>query len=387
MVDFFSTLATYVHALDPIAIDLGFVQLRWYGLSYVAGFILGYLLAYRVIKTGISSLKPGETSDMVFVIAIGIMLGGRLGYVIFYSPSLIWTFSDTFPWWGVLAVNQGGMASHGGIIGFILACVWYGYRHKHSIPHLWDIGAFAAPIGLGLGRIANFVNGELYGRPVEDPNYVFASKFPQEMYDWVESENVEKLHNLREVLPFDFVTPPAEMVTIAEGRDQWYLVVRGIIQEVQTGNVELMNAIEPVLVARHPSQIYQALLEGLVLFSVLAIIWIRPRKPLMIGGAFCTVYAIVRIIGEEFRVPDQHIADQEFAAWGVTRGQLLSVGLLLVGLGSLAYAWMSKAPKMGSWLPPGEGALQAYTAATGEMTGSQKEAEEKAAHNKTSESS
>ncbi len=111
-------------------------------------------------------------------------------------------------------------------------------------------------------------------------------------------------------------------------------------------------------------------------------IWIKPRKPLVIGGAFCTTYAIVRIIGEQFRLPDLHIANQEFATYGITRGQFLSLGLLVMGIGSFIYAWRSNAPRMGGWLPAGEKEIEAYVQASGKMTGTQIEAEELAAQKK-----
>ena len=175
-------LAAWLHNLDPYLIDLHLWEggpIRWYGLAYLVGFVLGYLLIRRVVKVGICSLNPAGVADLVVVLAVGVVIGGRLGYVLFYQPQLLWSFYGQLPFWGVLAMNQGGMASHGGIIGTILACLWYARRHGHSKLFVLDLLAFGAPLGLFLGRLTNFINGELIGRgPTEVP---WAVKFPQEI--------------------------------------------------------------------------------------------------------------------------------------------------------------------------------------------------------------
>src|SRR5690606_13364210 len=121
---------------------------------------LGYLIIRRVTRAGISSLDPVEVWDLVLTAAIGIVLGGRIGYVLLYQPSLLTSFSDSLPWWDALAINKGGMASHGGMIGLIVATWLYARRHRHRWRHVIDLTAFGAPIGLFFGRMANFINGE-----------------------------------------------------------------------------------------------------------------------------------------------------------------------------------------------------------------------------------
>ncbi len=141
-------LAAWVHNLDPFAIrftsDIG---IRWYGLSYLLGFAIGYLLIRRVVAVGRTPLTREQIGDLVVTLAIGLVVGGRLGYAVFYQRSLLTDFSADFPWWGLLAINQGGMASHGGMIGGMAACFWFAYRRGIPAMHLLDILAFGVPLG------------------------------------------------------------------------------------------------------------------------------------------------------------------------------------------------------------------------------------------------
>lgn len=330
-----ATLAAYLHTIDPYAIMLwegG--PIRWYGLSYLLGFFIAYHLIKRVARTGGSTLKPTEAGDLIVSLAIGIVLGGRLGYVLFYRPELLTETLDGPPYWAVLAINQGGMASHGGMIGGILACGWFAWRRGHCWPHLLDLAAFAAPLGLMFGRVANFINGELLGRPC-DPALPWAVKFPQELFEW-DSQQLTLLWPAIEALP------------PAAGQDPGWVMGRvpSVIAEVQAGNVEVTSLVEPLLTARHPSQLYAAALEGLILFLLLTFIWRRPRKPGVISGWFCVLYGLLRIGGEHYRMPDAHIGFQ----WlGMTRGQWLSVGLLIGGMALLAAFGRRGVPCMGGW--------------------------------------
>ena len=187
----------WLHNLDPFAIDLTgtFVGdlmgggIRWYGLSYLAGFVIGYLLIRRVLTVGVSPLKPTQAMDLVVTIAICVVLGGRLGYVVFYQPSLFVEFTGDVPFWGVFMINKGGMASHGGILGGIGGCLFFAWRKncstpKHKFAHLLDLMAFGAPLGILCGRIANFINGELIGRACER-DFPLAVQFPQEIAETV----------------------------------------------------------------------------------------------------------------------------------------------------------------------------------------------------------
>ena len=328
------TLAVYVHAIDPYLIQFtdGF-GLRWYGLSYLVGFFIGWLLIRRVAKVGQSTLTPDKAVDLVVTLAIGIVVGGRLGYVLFYRPELLWQFESTLPFWGVLAINQGGMASHGGILGGIAASWWFAYRHGHRWSHILDLMAFGAPLGLLFGRIANFINGELYGRPC-DENFIFAVKFPQELYD----ADPSTLASLQSALAPYF---PGQM------SGDWIALA---IEKVQAGNQQITMIVEPFVTARHPSQLYASFTEGLVTFLVLLWLYRKPVKSGVIAGSFCITYGLMRIINEFFRMPDAHLLNREFAAVGITRGQWLSVLLVALGVVILVVVTRSKREKLGGWL-------------------------------------
>lgn len=353
-------LATYVHHIDPYAIKL--VEggpIRWYAVSYLVGFVLAYLLMRRVIRVGISTIDLARVADMVVYLALGVMIGGRLGYVLFYQPSLIIEFSGHVPFWGLLALNQGGMASHGGMIGVIIACFIYALRHRHRVTHVLDLAAFATPIGLFFGRIANFINAELYGRACS-PNLPWAVKFPQEISAW----SLAKMPSLGPA--FEAMGEPAdEWQALVErsGLDRTaaetvYAMLDRLVA-VATGALDasesVRTALEPLLTPRHPSQIYQAMLEGLAVFAVLLVVWLRPRKPCVIGGMMLLSYGIMRVIGECFRQPDEHIADMEWELLHITRGQLLSIPVILAGLVLVWHFSRKPNPLMGGWWRRQEG--------------------------------
>lgn len=331
-----NVLGVWVHSIDPYAIMLwegG--PIRWYGLSYLFGFYLCYLLMRRVTRVGQSTLDKEACLDLIFYIVMGVILGGRLGYVLLYKPHMFITFTPSFPFWDVLALHKGGMASHGAMLGLIISGLLFARRRKHDFGHIMDLIAFGAPLGLFFGRLANFVNGELYGRgPTDVP---WAVKFPRE----ITATNFprEKFDQLPALIPH---------LNLAQEPDQWDTLLTAIIDATQNGNQALIDALAPLLTARHPSQVYEALLEGLLLFAVLAIVWMKPRKPMFIAGLFGVVYGIVRIIGEQFREPDEHIG---FDLLGLTRGQWLSIGLMALGI-ALYVVWNRKPREvMGSWRP------------------------------------
>jgi len=290
----------------------------------------------RVCHVGVSALKPEHAADLVFAVAIGIVLGGRLGYVLLYKPEMIGEFSKTLPFWDVLAINKGGMASHGGMIGGMLGCLFYARRHKHDVLYLTDLFAFTAPLGVFFGRIANFINGELFGRPC-DPDFPLAVKFPQELFDAPDT----KLDAVFAALP-----APGSVVPNLTKWDAG--TVTSLIQE---GNRMIAHAIEPFLTARHPSQLYAGVMEGLAVLAVLAVIWIKPRKPGVITGMCAMVYALMRIIDEFFRMPDAHLMNKEFATLHITRGQWLSGLLFVFGAVLVIVSMKRKSTVMGGWLP------------------------------------
>lgn len=328
------TLAAWFHNLNPILIELGPFPIRWYGLSYLAGFFVAYLMVKRVCRVGISTLKPEHAADLVVAVAIGIFIGGRIGYVLLYQPALLWDFSGSIPYWGALAINEGGMASHGGMIGGMIGCLYFARRHKHDAMYMIDLLAFTAPLGIFFGRVANFINGELLGRPC-DPAYPLAVKFPQELQIMPD----EQLYAVYEALP-----PPGSIVP---GLTYWSPST--IIDLVQNGSAVVRSAIEPLLTPRHPSQLYAGVMEGLIVLAVLGVIWLKPRKPGLIAGSFAMVYAVMRIINEFFRMPDAHIMDKEFAALHITRGQWLSGLLFIFGAVLVAVSMKRKSTAMGGW--------------------------------------
>jgi phosphatidylglycerol:prolipoprotein diacylglycerol transferase len=254
---------------DPVLVHLGPFAIRWYALAYIAGILLGWVYARALIRSeklwgGKAPMTVVDFDDFVLWVTLGIILGGRAGYVLFYNlPHFAAHPLEIFQLW------QGGMSFHGGFTGCVLAVFLFARRRGISVLSLGDITCAVGPIGLFLGRIANFINGELWGRPTDVP---WAMVFP-------------------------------------------------------TGGP----------VPRHPSQLYEAALEGLVLLIVLALL-IRfgaLKRPGLVIGCFAVVYAIARTTCEFFREPDVQLG---FLWGGTTMGMLLSAPLLLAGLGFIAYA-------------------------------------------------
>lgn len=277
------------------------IGLRWYGLAYLAGIGLGAWLVARWARRGQAPFRAGEVADFAFVVGVAMVLGGRLGYCLFYQPRLFIELGGSFPWWGVLKVMDGGMASHGGIVGLLVGTWWWAHRHRRSLPVLADQVAAVAPIGVIAGRLANFINGELWGR-VADPLVPWAVVFP--------TENRERI-------------PPG--LDYAAGR-AWMF------------DAQRVAALEP----RHPSQLYALLLEGLLPLLLVLPLHLRHRRPGLTAGALVACYAIGRIIGEFWRQPD---AGQPGSP-GVplilglfSKGQALSLPLLALGLGVALWAW------------------------------------------------
>ncbi len=401
-----ATLAAWLHNIDPFAVKFpdGFVLegIRWYGLAYLATFAIGFLLVRRIARQGRTTLVPAETMDFVITVAIGVILGGRLGYVLFYKPALLKELSDTFPYWGVFQLNKGGMSSHGGMIGVGVAVWWYAWRRKrpaishqlsakdeavshqpsaisqrqkakdkhtaaapasapapHSWLHLFDFASFTATVGFFFGRLANFVNAELLGRPCR-ADLPWAVKFPQELHDlsnqWLVTRNPQDMLALTPAVENLNIT--AEKWTQAIASTDTAFVDRTIgqlIHAIQEGGSRgslIGDIVAPLLTPLHPSQLYAAVTEGLIVFLVLMILWLKPRKPGVITATFGALYGVMRIINEFYRTPDAHIADQEFAALQLTRGQLLSAALTLASTALLIWCARRDTPRMGGLLKP-----------------------------------
>ena len=245
--------------IDPVAVNFGVIQIHWYGLTYLAGLAIAWwLLVYRA-KMSHSQWNSDEVADLIFYSAIGIIVGGRLGSVIFYNLSYYLSNPlDIFKIW------QGGMSFHGGLIGVMLAAVFFSVKTKKKFFVICDYFIPVVPVGLGFGRIGNFINGELWGVPSN--------------------------------LPWAMVFP---------GR--------------AAGNIP-----------RHPSQLYEALLEGVILFIVLWWFSSTSRPRMAVSGLFLSLYGIFRFGVEFVREPDAHIG--YLAGKWLTIGQVLSTPMIIAGV-------------------------------------------------------
>ena len=251
-------------AFDPVAISIGPLAIRWYSLAYIAGLLLGWRYCLWLARLPPRALSARAIDDFLFWATLGVILGGRLGYVLFYKPGFYFTHPLE-----ILFVWQGGMSFHGGLLGVLIAMVLFARKLGVRLVSLADIVSSAAPIGLLLGRAANFINGELFGRTTEVPwGMVFPNGGP---------------------LP------------------------------------------------RHPSQIYEACLEGLVLLAVMYLLVRRGalERGGALSGVFLIGYALSRMFVELFREPDEHLRD---LLTQITMGQILSLPMLLVGIALLLRA-------------------------------------------------
>jgi phosphatidylglycerol:prolipoprotein diacylglycerol transferase len=374
------TLAeSYLHRIDPFAIQfpggwpLG--GLRWYGLSYAAGFAFAWLVYRWFARAGRSPLKPEMVGDLVMYIILGTLIGGRLGYILFYQQDLLWDVSGSFPFWGALAINKGGMASHGGVIGFIISATLFARRRGISALNLIDIGSLACTFGLGVGRIANFINAELWGKAlpaVQQTNPPWWSvKYPTEITEiWLPATRItdpaDPLHTcfLTDLArDFGIAAPdPGQPISLETGTQVINEAARrlgeleqlrehvssagdfhaNIVAAVYDGNEIVGRHITPLLTAYYPSQIFQALTDGPILALVLILIWLKPRKPGVVGSWFLITYAILRILTEMFRQPDEGVA----LFLDLSRGQALSVLMLITGFVCLRTATQRKVEKL-----------------------------------------
>ena len=309
----------YLHQLSPFAIELTeSTGLRWYGLAYIAGFIVGWWFIRWMAKTGRSPLSPNQAGDLLFAGVLGVLFGGRIGYALFYDPELFLGFTQEFPWWDLLAINRGGMASHGGIIGVLIAFAVWGKKHKVPVMHLADLASVGCTAGLFFGRIANFINGELWGKkiPIQTDAPWWSVKYPTEITDvWLFNTNSFK-DQLAAIEPL--------RTTVVGGGETFY---SRVVEEAYAGNSIVINTITPQLTAWYPSQLFQAISDGPVLLISLILVWLVPRKPGVVSGWFLIVYGTLRILTEVFRQPDEGIS----IIFGLSRGQLLSVCMVLFG--------------------------------------------------------
>lgn len=252
--------------IDPVALDLGPVQIHWYGIMYLVAFATAWWLGKKRAEKPGSGWTKEQVSDMIFFGALGVVLGGRIGYMLFYNfPSLVENPLTLFMIW------QGGMSFHGGLLGVLLAMYFFGRKYKKAFFDTVDFVAPLVPLGYFAGRVGNFINGELWGRVTD--------------------------------VPWGMVFPHA--------------------------------GPEP----RHPSMLYQGILEGIVIFIILWVFSSKPRPRMAVSGLFALCFGIFRFINEFFRQPDAHLG---FVAFGwMSMGQILSIPLAILGIVLMVLAYKS----------------------------------------------
>ena len=335
------TLGAWLHDLDPFLVRFsGTFGVRWYGLSYIAGFVAAWMILTHLARRAVIRLSPDQVGDLIIAVILGTLVGGRLGYCVFYRPELLWSFDHAPPWWGVLALHEGGMASHGGMIGVVVACLWIARRNKVPGWHVIDCLCLVGPIGVFFGRVANFINGELLGKIVAPPGAPapwWSVKYPQELLEG----------HAPELTP-DQQTQLADLLDrVALPNDTLDQALRRLVEAVQAGDQDIASRLEPLISARHASQLYQAFAEGILVSIVLWWAWAKPRRPGVVSAWFLLVYGVGRVLTEFIRLPDAHLAVQRFA--GLSRGQWLSVVMVIAGAALLWWCARGTGDKLGGW--------------------------------------
>jgi phosphatidylglycerol---prolipoprotein diacylglyceryl transferase len=251
---------------NPIAFSIGPVRVHWYGIMYLLGFGAGWLLARSRASKPQSTWKTQDVDDLIFFAMLGVILGGRIGYVLFYGLTF-WSKDPLYPF----KIWDGGMSFHGGMLGVICAVSLFAWRRRRNVADVLDFTVPLPGLGLFFGRIGNFINSELWGKATTVP---------------------------------------------------WGFNVNGVV--------------------RHPSQLYEALFEGLFLFSVIWIFTSRPRPRLAPSGLFLILYGVVRFSIEFVRIPDEHIG--YLAGGWLTEGQVLSFPMVIAGIAFMARAYRRRSP-------------------------------------------
>jgi phosphatidylglycerol:prolipoprotein diacylglycerol transferase len=364
-------LGAWVHDIDPWLVRFpGWSPLqgiRWYGTSYALGFLVGFLVLRWLAKRGAILIPKARVADVVIMFAFGAVIGGRLGYAVFYQPELFWTFESTLPWWGLLDLSSGGMASHGGMLGVALAALLISRGFKDdkgvrqgrcSFWHVIDAGVLSAPFGLLFGRLANFINGELLGRIVAMPGEKgpwWSVRFPQEI-EFTEGGGLYSRPIAMLPEPQSQQMYAGLVETVRDYRmsstDSDVTALMRMIETIQSGSgesaLEAARALEPYLAARAPSQLLQALAEGVVVGLIVWFVARLPRKPGVITAWFLVSYGALRIATEVVRLPDAHF--EVGRPGGLSRGQWLSLVMILGGLALLAFAARRGRERIGGWL-------------------------------------
>jgi len=253
--------------IDPVIFAIGPLKVRWYGLMYVLGFVAGWWLARKRAAKNWTPISPDQVDDLIFYAMLGVILGGRLGYVLVYG----WDQLTSDPLY-IFKITEGGMSFHGGLVGVMTAMWLYGRKIGLRMWEMTDFVAPLVPLGLGFGRIGNFINGELWGKPTDVP---------------------------------------------------WAFNINGV--------------------GLHPSQLYEALFEGLMLFIIVWTFSARKRPCMAVSGLFLLCYGVFRFTIEFYRVPDAHL-DYLALGW-VTMGQVLSAPMILLGAGLLFLSYRKQNAK------------------------------------------
>ncbi len=324
--------APYVHDLDPVIWQISdSIALRWYGLAYLMGFVVGYLLLKYLSGKKLYPVPQHKLADFITYVAIfGVLIGGRLGYVLFYQiPNHGWSAFMADPLM-LFRVWEGGMASHGGIIGVALYTLYYARKHRIQWLALLDGMAIVAPVGLFFGRMANFINGELYGR-IAPAGSSHAMIFPAELYQdpTLITQTMVRINTpeiLEKIVLAGHQIPDTLSTAWVIERVRDTPAVKEVVAEVMQGH------------ARYPSQLYEAFAEGVLLFGIL---WaVRLLCPKAYNGIFCGIFAFVyaagRILCEAYSEPDSPLS------MGLTRGQFLSLFLVIFGVVCFMTAWRKK---------------------------------------------
>ena len=263
-------------AFNPVALRIGPFALRWYGIAYLAGFVIAGFIMRWLVRRWDLKVSDDDLLTIVLAAVIGVLLGGRLGYVLFYGDGYFWQHPAQ-----ILAIWDGGMSFHGGLAGILIAAAVVSTMMRIPFLTLADLGSVGAPVGLFFGRLANFINGELWGRTT--------------------------------TVPWGMVFPGAGPLP------------------------------------RHPSQLYEAALEGLVILAVA--LWLATRRPNpargVIFGTLMTLYGIFRIFVEFFRQPDVQVGAHGFFAGWLTMGMILSVPLVVIGVAVIVWSKRRGFPELG----------------------------------------